>query len=192
MGFIAWSARFPGEGNNNPLQYSCLENPMNWGAWRATVHRVAKSQTQLKQLSIHAKEMKAIDQALFMKCVEGSAMMRENKTLLAEKWTFLWEVWLGVVEEDVIISVLEKIKHIWGPCWVSWSEYVCVRSGAVEVINRFKGLDLIDRVPDELWTEVRDILQEIGIKTVSKKKECKKVKWLSEEALQIAEKRNEK
>ena len=66
-----------------------------------------------------------------------------------------------------------------------------MRSGAVEVINRFKGLDLIDRVPDELWTEVRDILQEIGIKTVSKKKECKKVKWLSEEALQIAEKRNE-
>ena len=57
--------------------------------------------------------------------------------------------------------------------------------------NRFKGLDLIDRVPDELWTEVRDIVQETGIKTMPKKKECKKAKWLSEEALQIAVKRRD-
>ena len=56
----------------------------------------------------------------------------------------------------------------------------------MEVRNRFKRLDLIDRVPDELWTEVRDIVQEIGIKTISKKKKCKKAKWLSEEALQIS------
>ena len=56
----------------------------------------------------------------------------------------------------------------------------------VKVRNRFKGLDLIDRVPEELWTEVRDIVQEAGIKTISKKKKCKKAKWLSEEALQIA------
>ena len=61
----------------------------------------------------------------------------------------------------------------------------------VEVRNRFKGLDLRDRVPDELWTEVRDIVQETGIKTISKKKKCKKAKWLSEEALQIDEKRRE-
>ena len=54
----------------------------------------------------------------------------------------------------------------------------------VEVRNRFKGQDLIDRVPDELWTEVRDIIQEAGIKTISKKKKCKKAKRLSEEALQ--------
>ena len=54
--------------------------------------------------------------------------------------------------------------------------------------NRFKGVDLIDRVPDELWTEVRDIVQETGIKTIPKKKKCRKAKWLSEEALQIAEK----
>ena len=59
----------------------------------------------------------------------------------------------------------------------------------MEVRNRFKGLDLIDRVPDELWTEVRDIVQETGIKTIPKKKKCKKAKWLSEEALQIAVKR---
>ena len=56
----------------------------------------------------------------------------------------------------------------------------------VEVRNRFKGLDLIDRVPDELWMEVCDVVQETEIKTVSKKKTCKKAKWLSEEALQIA------
>ena len=57
--------------------------------------------------------------------------------------------------------------------------------------NRFKGLDLIDRVLEELWTEVHDIVQETGIKTILKKKECKKATWLSEEALQIAVKRRE-
>ena len=62
----------------------------------------------------------------------------------------------------------------------------------VEVTNRFKGLDQIDRVPHELWMEVHDIVQETGIKTTPKKKKCKKAKWLSEEALQIAVKRSEK
>ena len=57
--------------------------------------------------------------------------------------------------------------------------------------NRFKGLDLIDRVPDELWMEVHDIVQEAGIKTIPKKKKCKKAKWLSKEALQRAVKRRE-
>ena len=57
--------------------------------------------------------------------------------------------------------------------------------------NRFKGLDLIDRVPDELWNEVCDIVQETGIKTIPMEKKCKKAKWLSEEALQIAVKRRE-
>ena len=61
----------------------------------------------------------------------------------------------------------------------------------MEVRNRFKGLDLIDRVPDELWMEVYDIVQETGIKTTSKKKKCKKAKWLSEAALQIVVKRRE-
>ena len=60
----------------------------------------------------------------------------------------------------------------------------------MEVTNRLKGLDLIDRVPDELWTEVCDIVQETGIKTIPKKKKCKKAKWLSEEALHIAKKRS--
>ena len=61
----------------------------------------------------------------------------------------------------------------------------------VEVRNRFKGLYLIDRVPEELWTEVHDIVQEAVIKTIPKKKKCKKAKWFSEEALQTAEKRRE-
>ena len=61
----------------------------------------------------------------------------------------------------------------------------------MEVRNRFKGLDLIDRVPDELWMEVCDIVQETGIKTIPMEKKCKNAKWLSEEALQIAVKRRE-
>ena len=61
----------------------------------------------------------------------------------------------------------------------------------VEVRNRFKELDLIDRMPDELWMEVLDIVQETGIKTILKKKKCKKAKWVPQEALQIAVKRRE-
>ena len=61
----------------------------------------------------------------------------------------------------------------------------------MEVRNRFKGLDLIDTVPEELWAEVPDIVLEVGIKTTPKKKKCKKAKWLSEEALQITVKRRE-
>ena len=61
----------------------------------------------------------------------------------------------------------------------------------MNVRNRFKGLDLIYRVPEELWTEVHDIVQEAGIKTIPKKKKCKKAKWLSDVALQIAAKRRE-
>ena len=62
---------------------------------------------------------------------------------------------------------------------------------AVEMTNRFMGVDLIHRVPDELWMEVCDIVQEAEIKTIPKKRKCKKAKWLSEEALQIAVKRRE-
>ena len=61
----------------------------------------------------------------------------------------------------------------------------------MEVTNRFKGLDLIDREPEKLWMEVHDIVQKAVIKIIPKKKKCKKAKWLSEEALQIAEKRRE-
>ena len=60
-----------------------------------------------------------------------------------------------------------------------------------DISNRFKGLDLTDRAPDELWMEVRDIVQKTGIKTIPMEKKCKRAKWLSEEALQIAERRRE-
>jgi len=70
-------------------------------------------------------------------------------------------------------------------------QYQITYDYTVEVRNRFKGQDLIDRVPDELWMEVHDILEEAASKTIPKKKKCKKAKWLSEEALQIAGKRRE-
>ena len=62
----------------------------------------------------------------------------------------------------------------------------------MEVTNRFKGLDLVDRVPEELWKEIHNFLREVVTKTISKKKKCKKAKWLFEEALQIAGERNER
>ena len=67
----------------------------------------------------------------------------------------------------------------------------CFPEETVKVTNRFKGLNLIDKVPEELWMEVSDIVQEAVIKTIPKKKKCKKAKWLFEEALQIAVKRRE-
>jgi len=76
--------------------------------------------------------------------------------------------------------------------WVDTKEHNCwISDGKVEMRNRFKGLDLIDRVPDELWTEVHDIVRETGIKTIPMEKKCKKAKWLFGEALQIAVKRRE-
>ena len=79
---------------------------------------------------------------------------------------------------------LKKVEKITRPFKYNLNQFPY--DYTVEVRNRFKGLDLIDRVPDELWTEVHDIVQEIRIKTIPKKKKCKKAKWLSEEALQIA------
>ena len=70
--------------------------------------------------------------------------------------------------------------------WCDLNQIFC--DYTVEVTNRFKGLDLIDRVPEELWTELHDIINEAGIKTIPKKKKCKMAKWLSEEALQIVAK----
>ena len=125
MGSIPGSGRFPREGNS--LQYSCLENPTDRGAWWATVHGVTKESNTTGWLN--------------------------NSNLL-----------------DWLYRIIIPYDY------------------TVEVRNRFKGLDLIDRVLDELWREVRDTVQETGIKTIPKKKKCKKAKWLSEEALQIAEK----
>jgi len=79
-----------------------------------------------------------------------------------------------------------KLKKVGKTTW--WFRYYLNQipyDYTVEVTTRFKGLDLLDRVPEELWTEVCDIVQEAGIKTIPKEKKCKKAKWLSEEALQI-------
>ena len=83
----------------------------------------------------------------------------------------------------------KKVEKTTRPFWYDLNQ--TPYDYTVEVRNRFKGLDLIDSVPDELWMEVRDIVQETGIKTIPKKKKCKKAKWLSEEVLQIAVKRRE-
>ena len=82
---------------------------------------------------------------------------------------------------------LKKVGETTRPFWYDLNQISYDYS--VEVRNRFKGLDLIDRVPHELWTEVHDIVQETGIKTILMEKKCKKAKWLSGEALQIAVKR---
>ena len=86
---------------------------------------------------------------------------------------------------------LKKVEKTTRPFRYDLNQIPNSTAYTVEVRNRFKGLDLIDRVADELWTEVHDIVQEIGIKTIPKKKKCKNGKWLSEEALQIAMKRKE-
>ena len=85
-------------------------------------------------------------------------------------------------QTEIILSFLRLFRY---------DLYQILYDYKVEVRNRFKGLDLLDRVPDELWTEVRDIVEETGIKTILKKKKTKKAKWLSEEALQIAVKGRE-
>ena len=87
------------------------------------------------------------------------------------------------------------MKSLVEGCIISWSTLFDLNQitydYTAEVTNRFKGLDVIDRVPDELWMEVHDTVQETGIKTIPMEKKCKKAKWLSGEALQIAVKRRE-
>ena len=98
----------------------------------------------------------------------------------------------GLDHELLIAKFRLKLKKVWKstkPLKYDLNQIPC--NYTVEVRNRFKGLDLIERVPDELWMEVRDIVHETGIKIIPKKKKYKKAKWLSEEALQIALKRRE-
>ena len=84
---------------------------------------------------------------------------------------------------------MKKVRKTTRPFWSDLNQ--TPYDYAVTVQNRLKGLDLRDRVPEELWMEIHDIVQEAVIKTIPKKKKCKKAKWLSDEALQIAEKRRE-
>ena len=96
-------------------------------------------------------------------------------------------------DHELLISKFRlKLKKIGKmPKTISYNLNQIPNDYTVEVRNRFKELDLIDRVPEELWMEVHDIVQEAVIKTIPKKKKCKRAKWLSYEALQIAEKRRE-
>ena len=99
-------------------------------------------------------------------------------------WEIIWYLTfsLGLISLRIILLGVHPYCHKIAYLFMDYT---------VEVRNRFKGLDLIYRVPDELWTEVCDTVQETGIKTIPMKGKCKKAKWLSEEALQIAEKRRE-
>ena len=97
----------------------------------------------------------------------------------------------GIVNKAEIKVFLELSCFFHDPADVRYDLNQIPYDYAVEVTNKFKGLHLINRVPDELWTKVCDIVQEAVIKNIPKKKKCKKAKWLSEEALQIGEKRRE-
>ena len=98
----------------------------------------------------------------------------------------------GSDHELLIAKFRLKLKKVWKSTKPSRYDLNQIPYDyTVEERNRFKGLDLIDRVPDELWTKVHDIVQDTGIKTIPKKKKCKKAKWMSEETLQIAVKRRE-
>ena len=101
----------------------------------------------------------------------------------------LWSEVCDIVQEAVIKTIPKKKKYKTAK-WLSEKALQTVEKSR-EVKSEFKGLDLIDRVPDELWMEVCEIVQEAVIKTIPKKKKCKKAKWLSEETLQIAVKRRE-
>ena len=99
----------------------------------------------------------------------------------------------GSDHELLIAKFRLKLKNIGNTTRPSWYKLNQIPYDyIVEVRNRVKGLDLINRVPDELWNEVCDIVQEVGVKTIPKKKKCRKANWLSGEALQIAVKRRER
>ena len=121
---------------------------------------------------------------IFFAAKDGEALYSQQKTRLGAD--------CGSNHELLIAKFrlkLKKVRKAIGPlgCDLNQIPY----DYTVKVTNRFKGLDLIDRVPEELWTEAHDIVQETGIKSILMEKKCKKAKWLSEEALQIAVKRRE-
>ena len=113
---------------------------------------------------------------LWMFPIYGLAGLSLPLFLAFRRYCPLWQ------RVGVYVFAIFAVEFITG--WLlQWGTGICPWDYTVEVRNRFKGLDLIDRVSDELWMEFRDIIQETGIKTIPKKKKCKKAKWLSEEAL---------
>ena len=121
---------------------------------------------------------------IFFAAKDGGALYTQQKQD--------WELTVGSDHELLIAKFRFKLKKVGKTTRPFRYDLKQIPNDyTVEVKNRFKGLDLIDRVPDELWTEVRDIVQETGIKTIPMEKKCKKAKWLCVEALQIAVKRRE-
>ena len=120
---------------------------------------------------------------IFSAAKDGDALYSQQKTRRGAD--------CGSDHELLITKFRLKLKKV-GKTARPWYDLNQIPNDyTVEVRNRFRGLDLIDRVSDELWMEVRDIVQETGIKTIPMEKKCKKAKWLAEEALQIAVKRRE-
>ena len=126
-------------------------------------------------------EMKLI---IFFVAKDGEALYSKQKQD--------WELTVAQIMNSFVVKFRLKLKKI-GKTTRPFRNDLnqMLYEKIVKVMKRFKGLDLIDRVPDDLWMEIRDIVQETGIKTIPKKMKCKKGKWLSEEALQIAVKRRE-
>ena len=115
---------------------------------------------------------------IFFAAKDGRSYIQSAKTRLGAH--------CGSYHELLIAKFRLKLKKVWKTTRpFRYDLNQIPYDYTVEVRNRFKGLDLIDKVPDELWTEVRDIVQETGIKTIPMERKCKKAKWLSEEALQI-------
>ena len=136
-----------GEGNGTPFQYSCLENPMDGGTWWAAVHGVPESQTRLKRLCSSSSIQSA-------KTRPGAECSSDHQLLIAK-----------------FRLKLKKAEKISRPFRYDLNQ---IPYGyTIEVKSRFKGLDLIDNVPEELWTEVHKTVQEMVTKTSPKKKKCK-------------------
>ena len=120
---------------------------------------------------------------IFLAAKDGEALYSQQKQD--------WELTVAQIMNSLLPNSLKlkKLGKTTGPFRYDLNQIPY--NYTVEVRNRFKGLDMIDTVPDELWMEVHDTVQETGIKTIPKNKKCKKAKWLSEKALQIAVKRRE-
>ena len=118
-------------------------------------------------------------------------VVKDGETLYSQQKQD-WELTVPQIMNSLLPDFRLKLKKVWKitrPFRYDLNQIPY--DFTLQVTNRFKGLDLIDRVPEELWTEVHDIVQETAIKTICKKKKCKNAKWLSEEALQIAVKRRD-
>ena len=200
-----------GEGNGKPLQYSCLENPMNsmrrqksqetpgvtgkfgLGVWNEAGQRLIEF-CQENALAVASTLFQQHKRRLYTRTSPDCQHRNQIDFIFSQRWRSPMQSSQTILgadygsDHELLIAKfrlkLKKAGKTTRP--FSYGLYQIPYDYTMEVRNRFKALDLIDRVPDELWTEVRDIVQETGIKTIPMEKKCKKAKWLSEEALQLA------